>query len=151
MTIVNAVLARAPSPLSSRVAADLIKYGVASAAAFVLDFSMLLLLNKGLGVNHLVAAAVGFLAGLTLVYALSVRYVFGDRRRFAARAEILGFLVTGLIGLAITAGLMHLLVDYAGLPVAFAKLPTAAVVFAFNFVLRRTLLFSPNPADKAAS
>lgn len=142
MSIIDAVLSRAPAQISGRVVADLVKYGFASAAAFALDFSTLVLLNKGFGVNHLIAAAIGFLAGLALVYALSIRYVFSDRRRLAAQQEIVGFFVTGLAGLAITAGMMHLLVDYACLPVAMSKIPTAGFVFVFNFTARRALLFT---------
>lgn len=145
MTLVNVVLTRAQAPFSRRLVADIVKYGFASAAAFALDFATLLFLYKGLGVNHLIAASVGFLAGLALVYALSVRFIFSDRRRLAARQEIAGFLVTGLAGLAITMGLMHVFVDSACLPVAVAKLPTAGVVFFFNFLARRTLLFSAAP------
>lgn len=150
MTFVDAVLARAPAPWG-RLAADLAKYGFASAAALALDFVTLLLLYKGFGLNYLVAAAIGFLAGLALVYGLSVRYVFGDRRKLGARMEIIGFLATGLAGLALTEGLMHLFVDYACLPVAFAKIPTAGVVFLFNFTARRALLFSAPAAGKTAS
>jgi putative flippase GtrA len=144
MSVVDAFLARAPAPAAKvrRLFADLLKYGFASAAALALDFSTLMLLYRGLGFNHLVAAAIGFLAGLALVYGLSVRFVFRDRRRLGARAEIIGFLVTGLAGLALTEGLMHLFVDGAGLPVALSKVPTAGVVFLFNFSARRALLFS---------
>lgn len=144
MSIADALLTRAPA---RRLVVDLVKYGFASAAALTLDFATLMFLYKSLGINHLVAAAIGFLAGLALVYALSVRYVFVDRRRLDARAEIAGFLVTGLAGLAITEGLMHLLVDYACVSVALAKAPTAGFVFLFNFTARRALLFSA--PDKA--
>lgn len=144
MSVVEDFLARAPAPAAKarRIVADLVKYGFASAAALALDFATLMLFYKGLGVNHLVAAAIGFLSGLALVYALSVRYVFRDRRRLGARAEIAGFLLTGLAGLALTEGLMHLFVDVAGLPVALSKVPTAGFVFLFNFTARRALLFS---------
>lgn len=147
MSVVDAFLARAPAPAAKarRLLADLVKYGFASAAALALDFSLLLLLYKGLGFNHLVAAAIGFLSGLALVYVLSVRFVFRDRRRLGARSEIAGFLFTGLAGLAITETLMHLLVDDVGLSVALAKVPTAGLVFLFNFTARRVLLFSETP------
>lgn len=152
MTIVDAFLARAPASGAARLFSDLVKYGFASVAALALDFATLMLLYKLLGVNHLVAAGVGFLAGLALVYALSVRYVFGDRRRLSARDEIVGFLLTGLAGLALTEGLMHLFVDYACLPVAVSKIPTAGFVFLFNFTARRALIFSAHarPNENAA-
>ena len=79
---------------------DLFKYGIASLGALALDAGTMVFLNKALGVNYLVAAAIGFTSGLGLVYWLSVRYVFGDIRRLRPSQEIFGFLVTGLIGLA---------------------------------------------------
>ncbi len=144
MSVFEDFLAQAPAPAARvrRIVGDLVKYGFASAAALALDFSVLMLLYKGLGINHLTAAAIGFLAGLALIYALSVRFVFRNRRRLGARAEIAGFLLTGLAGLTLTEGLMHLFVDNAGLPVALSKIPTAGFVFLFNFTARRALLFS---------
>lgn len=149
MTFADAFLARAPASGAARILADLVKYGFASAAALAFDVVTLMLLYKLLDVNHLIAAGLGFTAGLALVYVLSVRYVFDDRRRLRARDEIAGFLLTGLAGLALTEGLMHLFVDYACLPVAASKIPTAGLVFLFNFTARRALLFSAAPRRKA--
>ncbi len=140
MSIVAVLRQRAAG--HEQIFADLIKYGVASAAALALDVATLMFLYKTVGLNYLVAAGIGFLAGLMLVYGLSIHYVFGDRRRLQARAEIVGFLLTGLAGLAITEALMHFFVDYACLPVAISKIPTAGFVFLFNFSLRRALIFS---------
>lgn len=125
-----------------RLAVDLVKYGAASGGALALDAGTLLLLNKAFGVNYLVAAAIGFTAGLGLIYVLSVRYVFGDNRPLRPSQEAAGFVVTGLIGLLLNEVLMEAFVDHVGLSVAIAKIPTAGVVFLFNFTARRTLLFS---------
>ena len=152
MTIIDDLPLLGRSSRYGRLVADLVKYGFASVAALALDFVTLLFFYKIVGLNYLVAAAIGFLSGLALVYALSVRYVFGDRRRLGARHEIAGFLITGVAGLALTEGLMHFFVDYACVSVALAKIPTAGVVFVFNFTARRTLLFSaPAPAGNDAS
>jgi putative flippase GtrA len=124
-----------------RLIVDLFRYGAASGAALALDAGTLIFLNKA-GVNYLAAAAAGFLAGLALVYVLSVRYVFRDSRALTPPQEVVGFLVTGLIGLALNEGLMGVFVGYCGLGVAIAKIPTVGVVFAFNFTVRRSLLFS---------
>lgn len=125
-----------------RLIVDMVKYGAASGVALALDAMTLLCLNKILGVNYLLAAAIGFLLGLLLVYALSVRYVFRDSRTLHPSHEALGFLVTGLVGLVLNEALMGFFVGEMGLGVAMAKLPTVAVVFAFNFTARRSLLFS---------
>jgi putative flippase GtrA len=125
-----------------RLSVDLLRYGAASLAALTVDAGTLLLLVSCFGVNYLVAASLGFLCGLAAVYALSVRYVYDDRRRLRPAQEAAGFLVTGLIGLILTQASMALLVGAFSLQVGVAKIPTVAVVFLFNFLSRRMLLFS---------
>lgn len=133
-----------------RLFADLIKYGAASALALALDFTILMFFYRIVGVNHLLAAAMGFLSGLTLIYLLSVRYVFADRRKIGVGGEIAGFLISGVMGLALTEVLMHFLVDNLALPVAFAKFLTAGVVFLFNFSTRRSLIFAQGKSENDA-
>ena len=82
------------------------------------------------------------MSGLAAVYALSVRYVYSDSRRLRPAQEAAGFFVTGLIGLILTQASMALLVGAFSLQVGVAKIPTVAVVFLFNFLSRRMLLFS---------
>jgi len=125
-----------------RIVVDLFKYGIVSLGALALDAGTMVFLNKALGVNYLVAAAIGFTSGLGLVYWLSIRYVFGDIRRLRPSREIFGFLVTGLIGLLLNEILMKTFVEHVGLTVPVAKIPTAGLVFLFNFTARRMLLFS---------
>ena len=131
----------------ARFLVDLLRYGAASAAALVVDAGTLLLLVSFFGVNYLVAASIGFLAGLAAVYVLSVRFVYDDARMLSPAQEAAGFLVTGLIGLLLTQASMALLVGACGLAVGAAKVPTVALVFLFNFLSRRMLLFSGIPGD----
>jgi putative flippase GtrA len=102
---------------------------------------VLMLLTKAFGVGYLEAAAAGFLSGLALIYLLSIRYVFEGRRARAPRVEMLGFLVTGVVGLMLTEALMRLFVGELGLSLTLAKAATAGFVFMFNFITRRGLLF----------
>jgi putative flippase GtrA len=126
----------------AQLVTDLFKYAFASLAALGADYAVLTLCHKLLGMNYLAAAAIGFTCGLGVVYVLTVRYVFDDRRRFGAGPELIGFLITGVIGLTLNEALMGLFVGHFGLAVAFAKVPTAGLVFSFNFLTRRALLFS---------
>jgi putative flippase GtrA len=125
-----------------RLVVDLVRYGAASAAALLVDAGTLALLNRVFGVDYLVASASGFLLGLVVVYLLSVRYVYEDARALRPAQEAMGFLVTGFVGLGLTQALMALLVGWLALPVMIAKIPTVGVVFLFNFLSRRMLLFS---------
>ncbi len=139
-------IAAAPVKAWLRVVSDLVRYAAASAAALLVDYGALLALNKLAGVDYLLAAAAGFCAGLVVVYLLSVRYVFSGRRVLPPRAEFLGFLATGLLGLLVNETLMSLFVGGFGVSVALAKIPTAGCVFLLNFTTRRALLFAQGRA-----
>jgi putative flippase GtrA len=120
---------------------DMIRYAAASVFALALDYGVLIALTTGFGVGYLQAAAAGFLSGLALIYVLSVRFVFEGRRARAPRIEMFGFLATGVVGLGVTEVMMHIFVGEFGLPLTIAKISTAGLVFLFNFVSRRGLLF----------
>ena len=67
-----------------------------------------------------------------------------------SRAEVLGFFAIGLVGLALNQVLLFMFVHFCKLDVGFAKAPTAASVFMFNFLLRRALLFVASPRRQSA-
>jgi len=131
---------RLSSPIR-QFAADFAGYGVSSAAALSLDFGILILLTRLFNFNYLIAAAVGFLSGLGLIYALCVGLIFRKRRRLSSSGELAGFAATGCAGLLINQLLLYLLVDVGELQVEAAKILTAGAVFLFNFLSRRRLIF----------
>lgn len=119
---------------------ELCLYGLASAVALAVDWGLLLLLTD-IGVEYLVASAAGFCAGIFVTYGLSVSMVFRHRAVVDRRREFIGFFGVGLAGLALTQLLMMLWVERLGLTPGLAKIPTAGLVFIFNFTVRRALLF----------
>ena len=119
-------------------------YAAGSALALALDTSLLMLALRA-GLPLTVAAAIGFLAGMVVVYGVSIRFAFRARRLSNARQELLVFALIGLAGLLLTVALLRLMVAL-GLPVLLAKGVTAGVVFCFNFSLRKWLLFTLRPA-----
>ncbi len=115
-------------------------YGLASAAALAVDWSLLLVLH-GAGLNYLVATAIGFSAGIAVTYGLSVSVVFRHRPIADRKREFAGFLGVGLAGLVLTQLLMAFWVERLAMAPGLAKIPTAGLVFVFNFTVRRALLF----------
>jgi putative flippase GtrA len=101
----------------------------------------MLVVLTGAGINYLVATAMGFCAGIAVTYGLSVSLVFRHRAVVDRRREFIGFFGVGLAGLVLTQGLMMLWVERLGLAPGLAKVPTAGLVFIFNFTVRRALLF----------
>lgn len=128
------------------LARDLFSYGLASAAALVLDWGLLYVLTSRVGMGYLVAAAIGFCAGMAVTYGLSIFVVFRGRRSTPPATEAMGFMAIGMTGLLVNELLLALFVQAFGLPPVVAKAPTAGCVFLFNFLTRRSLLFAAGPA-----
>lgn len=120
---------------------DAVAYGLTSVVALVVDYVILLSL-VALGVHYLIASTLSFSIGMCVSYVLTTRYVFSDRRAVSREAEAAGFFVVGIAGLVLTQILLYLFVSKAGLAVAVAKMPTTILVFFFNFLCRRNLVFA---------
>src|SRR6185503_18454807 len=67
------------------------RYLGASALALALDFGVFMGLHRLAGLDYRIAAPVGFTLGLVLIYVLSIRLVFRQRRLKDARAEFILF------------------------------------------------------------
>jgi putative flippase GtrA len=123
------------------------KYFLVSVVALGVDYGLLVSLTEVARLHYLVSAAVGFSAGLVVNYALSVAFVFRQHRLKDRRLEFAGFFVIGALGLALNELLMKVLVDSVGLAYALAKIPATGVGFAFNFGMRKALLFTARAGD----
>jgi putative flippase GtrA len=90
----------------------------------------------------LISASISFLVGMLLVYIASTSYIF-DKRRLSNRSiEIASFAAIGVAGLVLNGLLLGAITTGTPLNYQLAKLPTAGIVFLFNYVARRNLLFS---------
>jgi putative flippase GtrA len=119
-------------------------YLVASGAALICDMTLLWSLVTFLRFDPLLAACLSFVAGICIVYALSVCLVFQERRLTDRRVEFLGFAALGMIGLAVNTSIMFITMKYLGIYYLVAKCIAASFTFVCNFISRRQLLFVRN-------
>jgi putative flippase GtrA len=115
-------------------------YALVSAVAFAADLACLIVASRY--VHYLIAATLSFLLGGFIAYALSVRYVFRQRRIANRPVEATAFVALGLVGLAVNVAVIGVAVGEWQLPLVAAKLLAGCGTFASNFVLRRWALFS---------
>lgn len=127
------------------LAAEGLRYVAAGAVALAFDFALYVLLIRGFGVHYLVAAPAGFLLGLAVIYALSVRWIFRQRRLADARAEFAIFAGIGVVGVGLNQLVIYAGVEAMALSYELAKLVSAGTVFLFNFSSRKALLFTVRP------
>jgi putative flippase GtrA len=125
------------------VAREAVRYGLVSGVALGVDMGVLHALVDELGWHYLAASAIAFLAGATVSYLLSVRFVFSSRALSNTYLECVAFFTLGLVGLAVNAGALFIAIGTVGLGLTAGKLFAAGCTFAANFALRRRLLFTP--------
>lgn len=87
------------------------------------------------------SAAISFLLGLVVNYALSRTWVFCNRTMSNTTLEFTVFAAIGLAGLGLNELGMWLLASKAGIQYLLAKLITAGFVYVWNFGTRKYALF----------
>jgi len=118
------------------------RYLVASAVALAVDASLYLALIRFFGLHYLAAAPFGYVVGVLVIYVISTRWVFSNRRIMSARREFLIFASIGGIGLSLNELVIFFCVEKLSSSYELAKLASAAIVFGFNFSGRKLLLFT---------
>jgi len=121
------------------------RYFGASFVALAADFVVLVTLTEAFGVHYMAAATVSFMAGMAVIYLLSVRWVFKHRSLQDRRRELLIFLAIGVAGLGLNDAVIYGLTEYFASPYALSKVGACAVVFSFNFIARKAALFRGRP------
>lgn len=119
-----------------------IRYGFVGGIAFLADFGMLYILTDKVGLYYLLSATIAFMCGLLVNYALSIKWVFNQRRMSSRRVEFLVFTIIGIIGVCINNLIIWLGVEFIGIHYLWSKIIAAAVVLLWNFIVRRQTLFS---------
>ncbi len=145
LDIVTAPESEASATLSlagGRGMQEFIRYFMASLIALIVDVGALYILTSQLGVSYLYSGAIAFLLGLTIVYLLSIFWVFEKRTSMHMGVEFLLFALIGVVGLGINEGVLYVLTGIFGAYYLFSKVASVVVVFSWNFLARKYLLFS---------
>ena len=124
---------------TQNTALQFIRYIFVGGFAALIDTGSLYVLYAYLGINHLLAAAVGFVFGLLANYLISIVWVFESTGNVGEEFAL--FAMIGLGGLAWTELIMWVSVDIAHLPVMAGKLIALILVLIWNFGMRKKLVF----------
>ena len=117
------------------------RYFVVGGCAACVDIGLFLVFAQWLGFPYLRVSAATFVIATLVNYFLSVRFVFVSGVRFRRRWEIaLVFVVSG-IGLALNQAILAAAVEQAGTSLLVGKLTATGMVFFWNYLARRLLVF----------
>ena len=121
---------------------QLFRYGIVGGTAFVVDYGTLFLLTHYVGVPYLWSAAIAFILGLVTNYLLSISWVFLRDEARSIWGEFLLFAIIGIIGLIFNELIMYAGTDVLHLHYMVSKLISTVIVFFWNFLARKYLLFN---------
>ena len=121
---------------------EMFRYMIAGATAFLVDFSLLYLLTKVFSLHYLVSNLFSYSAGLLVVYLINIKWVFNVRKYQNVGLEMLIFSIIAIAGLLLSEFVMWLAVESLSTDILQAKVLATGMVFIFNYVLRKVLLFS---------
>lgn len=121
---------------------QMFRYLVTGWTAFIADVGLLTLLTECFGRDLLLLwTGIAFSTGIIITYVLSVRWVFDNRNVDNRAAEFGIFTLICIVGLGLTELLMWLFAEKAGLHYLPSKGITAGIVFLWNFVAKKFILF----------
>ncbi len=128
-------------------ARQLVRYSWVSSVALGFDLMAFVTLSKH-GVRALPAGVLGYMTGLGVHYALSSRFVFdlAAARKRESRLFV-EFVLSGLVGLLMTACTIALMTDLAKATPLAAKGAATVLSFITVFVLRRSVVFKPKSVE----
>lgn len=128
--------------LARRFGPQLSRYTVVSLVALCVDLAIYRGLTVG-GARAVSAGVVAYLIGGVVHYVLSAQFVFDVAASSKPAARRFGeFWLSGVLGLAITAGMIWIGADLLKLPPMLAKLAAVGFSFVAMYIVRRNIVFA---------
>lgn len=115
------------------------RYLIAGGTATLADILVLFIFYHLLGVNYLISATLGFMAGVTTNYTINSAIVFKSAGKI--KKELSLFAIIGIGGLLWTYLILWTLVDNFNFPVMLAKIVAVILVLNWNFFMRKKFVF----------
>lgn len=116
------------------------KFGVVGIIAFIIDYSLMIILTEVFLVDYLISTVVSFIASVVFNYFASMRYVFSHVEGMSRRKEFIVFAVLSLIGLLLNTALMWAGVELLHVDYRITKIFATFIVTFYNFFSRKKFL-----------
>lgn len=107
----------------------------------ILDLFTLIILVEIFNFNYLAGGVIGLIFGTTLNYFISVKWIFNSRNVENKQLEYIIFIFLGLIGGILNIAFLWFLTDKVGIYYIISRIAAASIVFIFNFLARKIILF----------
>jgi len=126
---------------TSNISIQVFRYVLAGSAAYLVDYSLLIILTEFFKLYYLTSAAIAFIAGSGTSYVLNVNWVFNKRTFKNRQIEILIFVLIGIVGLFLNQYCLWFFTEKLNIFYLYSKVISTIVVFILNFFARKYILF----------
>jgi putative flippase GtrA len=126
---------------SDQLKVHLVRAIFSSNVAFALDFGLLVLLTEVVHLHYLVSNVIAFMTGTTLLYVLSIFWVFSRRSIQSRHLEYWLFIFIGVVGVGFNELFIWLFTEKLHIYYLYSKVMAGSIVFFWNFLGRRNILF----------
>jgi putative flippase GtrA len=109
--------------------------------ATLVDFGILYFLTEKIRIYYIISAIIAFLFGLIVNYYLSIHWIFHTEKFVNKWAEFGAFGMIGIIGLGLNVFFIWIFTETYHLYYLFSKVLATFLVFAWNFIARKYLVF----------
>ncbi len=124
-----------------KLISQILKFGFVGAAAFVIDYGLMVLLTEVFNVYSLISAAISFTVSVIFNYVASVKWVFEvDEEKNSKQKQFIVFVILSVIGLIINELIMWIMDSKFGIHYMISKLVATFVVMVWNFITRKIFL-----------
>ena len=126
---------------SDRLSVHLLRGIFSSNVAFALDFGLLVLFTEVVHLHYLVSNIIAFMTGTSLLYVLSIFWVFSRRAIQSRHLEYWLFIIIGVAGVGFNELFIWLFTEKVHVYYLYSKIIAGSIVFFWNFLSRRFILF----------
>ena len=126
---------------SDQLSVHLLRAIFSSNVAFALDFGLLVLLTEVVHLHYLVSNIFAFMTGTSLLYVLSIFWVFSRRTIQSRHLEYWLFIFIGVAGVGFNELFIWLFTEKVHIYYLYSKIIAGSIVFFWNFLSRRFILF----------
>ena len=120
---------------------DLFLYLIVGGLATIVEWSGFWVFFDMLHIQYLLATALAFVFSTFANWAFGRLLVFRGKQKQSLLKELASIYLTSLGGLLLNLAIMYIMVDYLDFWEMFAKICATVLVFSYNYLIRKKLIY----------
>ncbi len=140
--IVLSMLKKIFTENSSSPQIHLLRSVLASSLSFGLDFTILFISVEIFHFYYIAGGIAGFISGTSLLYIISISWIFDYRSMSSRIREYTVFMIIGLLGGIMNILLLWFFTEFFNVFYLWSRLLAGGSVFIFNYTGRKIILFT---------